>query len=48
MNIPIINANSNFHYKVRDRKEALIIISQASKTFQEFSEDFSSFINKIQ
>ena len=47
-NIPIINANSNYHYKVKDRKEALIIISQASKTFQEFSEGFSSFINKIQ
>lgn len=47
-NIPIINANSNYHYKVSGRQEALAIISNASKIFGEFTDDFTSFIRDIQ
>ena len=46
--IPIINANSNYHYKANGRKDALTIISNASKIFSEFTNEFTSFIRDIQ
>ena len=46
--IPIINANSNYHYKIGSRDEALQVVSTATENFDEFCRTFTNFVNAIE
>lgn len=47
-NIPVLNANSNYHYQIADKQEALNIVSTSTKLFDEFSTTFTDFIESIE
>lgn len=47
-NIPIINANSNYHHEVACRQEVKKVLSKATKFFNEFNDTFSNFVKGVQ
>lgn len=46
--IPIVNANSNYHYNIGSRDEALQVVSSATVNFDEFCRTFTNFVNTIE